>query len=292
MPEAHAGDVAMVDPMRRHAAWLLWLAVVLLCAACAPTRIMGPQLPVTWSPSPNYGDRRPAFIILHHTGSTTFASALKTLTSASAGVSAHYLIDRTGALHQLVDERHRAWHAGDARWGGDSDLNSASIGIELVNAGDEPFPSPQIDTLLALLQDLVSRYRLPTQNILGHGDVAPRRKVDPNRLFPWAQLAQRGFGLWCSPEAQRSSALVADPVLALQAIGYDTSDPRAAWTAWRRHFRSEASTLLPAQPTPEAGDAATLFDADDRRLIACLLERLPGTQRSATTARRPPPSGP
>jgi N-acetylmuramoyl-L-alanine amidase len=269
----------------------------MFCAGCAPTRVLGPQLPAIWSPSPNFGDRRPSFIIIHHTGSTTFTSALKTLTSTAAGVSAHYLIDRNGALHQLVDERHRAWHAGDARWGSDSDLNSASIGIELVNAGDEPFPSAQIDTLLALLQDLVVRYRLPRQNILGHGDVAPRRKVDPNRLFPWGQLAERGFGLWCEPDAQRANvaganALVADPVLALQTIGYDTSDPRAAWIAWRRHFRPQASALVPVTAAAASDEPAVLFDADDRRLIACLLERLPGTQRSATTARRPPPSGP
>jgi N-acetylmuramoyl-L-alanine amidase len=106
-------------------------------------------------------------------------------------VSAHYVIARDGTVYQLVDERARAWHAGDSLWGGMTDLNSASLGIELDNNGAEPFPDVQISALLALLTDLQQRYRIPARNFLGHADIAPKRKGDPSPYFPWQLLAQR-----------------------------------------------------------------------------------------------------
>ena len=159
------------------------------------------------------------------------------------------------------DERRRAWHAGVSYWGGNTDLNSASLGIELDNNGTEPFPEAQIAALLALLEELQTRYPFPPANVLGHGDVAPGRKVDPSRYFPWQQLAEAGFGVWCrnpSPTPLES----ADANLLLRAFGYDVSDPQAALTAFRRHFRGEDS------------DAAVM--PDELALLRCLVEEKNG----------------
>ena len=199
-----------------------------------------------YAPSPNHNARRPNFVIIHDTGSGDVGHALKTLTDPAREVSSHYLIGRDGTLYQLVDENRRAWHAGASYWGGNSDINSASIGIELDNTGAEPYPEAQIMTLLDLLRGLKTRYRIPSGNFLGHGDVAPGRKVDPSRYFPWQRLATEGFGLWCHQQATAPLPDLSDSLLALQATGYDVSDPAAALAAFRRHFlgvdtRSEAS---------------------------------------------------
>lgn len=216
--------------MLRGCAFLL---LSLLCA-CAPLPAERRQATL-WQPSPNFDQRRPNFVILHQTTNDTVAKALSTLTDPERRVSAHYLIGRDGALMQLVDESARAWHAGDSWWGGTTDLNSASIGIELDNNGDEPFAEPQIDTLLGLLAELRLRYRIPQANYLAHGDIAPARKVDPSRQFPWSRLAQQGFGLWC--EAPPPAAAPGfDTMLGLQALGYDIRVAAAARAAFRRHF--------------------------------------------------------
>ena len=168
------------------------------------------------------------------------------------------MIGREGRLVQLVDERARAWHAGDSWWSGNADLNSSSIGIELVNTGEEPFAEPQIMALLSLLSELRERYRIPAANYLGHGDIAPGRKVDPSRYFPWQRLARQGFGLWCeAPETAAQPGF--DATAALQAFGYDVSDPAAAAAAFRRHFRGE-----------ERSGAA--LDEAERAILACLVE--------------------
>lgn len=222
-------------------------------AACAP-------LPAdrSWS-SPNFDARRPNFVILHHTSNDNAERALHTLTDPERRVSAHYLIGRDGQRYQLVDEGRRAWHAGESRWGGLSDLNSASIGIELDNNGAEPYPAVQIEALLQLLGELRTRHRIPVANILAHGDVAPGRKADPGTLFPWMELAGKGFGLWCRqvPEAAPASF---DPLLGLRALGYDLRQPQAAIAAFRRHFLAE--------------DNAAPLVARDAALIHCLLEAL------------------
>jgi N-acetylmuramoyl-L-alanine amidase len=138
--------------MIRH----LLLPGLLALAACAPlpTGNVGPGLAVRWQPSPNFDERRPNFVILHATSNDTAERALATLTDPAKRVSAHYLVGRDGAIHQLVDERARAWHAGESWWGGLADLNSASIGIELDNNGEEPFAGAQIAALLDLLADI------------------------------------------------------------------------------------------------------------------------------------------
>ena len=245
--------------IRRRAAQPV--AAALICAALAGCAAapLGTGLPKQWRASPNFDERRPNLVILHHTTDDEAEQGLRTLTDPLQKVSAHYLIGRDGTLYQLVDERARAWHAGASYWGGNRDVNSASIGIELDNNGYEPFAEAQIAGLLALLQDLRARYAIPAANVLGHADVAPRRKVDPSRQFPWRRLAAAGFGLWCEPPYSPPPPGF-DSLLALQAIGYDVSRPEAAATAFMLHFMPEAGD----DPHPAALDTA---------LLACLAER-------------------
>ena len=229
----------------------------LLLAACAPLP-SGQGRDALWRPSPNFDQRRPNFVILHQTTNATVDQALATLTDPQRKVSAHYLIGRDGGVIQLVAEAARAWHAGESRWGGMSDLNSASIGIELDNTGTEPFAEPQIAALLALLADLRERYKIPAANVLAHGDVAPTRKVDPSRFFPWRRLAEAGFGLWCDAPPLAAPAGF-DAALGLRALGYDTSVAAAARAAFRRHFLAQE------------GDHA--LSASEQALLHCLLSR-------------------
>jgi len=238
------------------------LGMALLVAACAPTppRVGSPS---EWVPSPSFNERRPNIVVLHHTTNDTATQALQTLTNPTLEVSSHYLIARDATLYQLVDERRRAWHAGTSRWGTLIDLNSASIGIELDNNGDEPFPVQQIEALLALLTDLKSRYAIPRANFLGHADVAPGRKVDPSRHFPWRTLAEHAFGLWCDPPLPAAPPDL-NVELALQALGYNTSRLEAAVHAFKLHFIQDD---LGAQITPR-----------DRDMLHCLLR-----QRAATS---------
>lgn len=232
---------------------------LLLLAALAGCSSIPPQVPpgITWLPSPNFDQRRPNFIILHQTSNDNAVTALATLTDPQRKVSAHYLVARDGPVYQLVDDMERAWHAGESSWGGMRDLNSASIGIELDNTGDEPFAEPQIAALIDLLDALVARHRIPPANILGHGDVAPGRKVDPSRLFPWRRLAGRGYGLWCESPAAVPAGF--DELLGLRALGYDVSVPAAARQAFRRHFT--------------AGEADAELAPVEQGLLQCLLQR-------------------
>lgn len=239
----------------------------LLCAALLTACAPWPQragVPTRWEPSPNFDSRRINFVVVHYTSNDSSAEAMRTMTSREAKVSAHYLIDRDGSILQLVDERARAWHAGDSRWGATTDLNSSSIGIELDNNGREPYPAVQVDALLRLLADLQRRHRFPGANVIGHSDVAPARKVDPGPLFPWSALAAHGYGLWCEPPvapvvpvAEAASAF--DPLLGLRVIGYDTRQTGAAIAAFRLHY-------VPALPM----DAPITRDS---ALIQCLAEK-------------------
>ena len=154
-------------------------------------------------PSPNYNDRAPggvSMLVLHYTGMDTCAAALDRLCDARAKVSAHYLIDEDGQVYRLVAEEQRAWHAGVSFWAGERDVNSRSIGIELVNPGHEfgyhAFPQPQMQALSELSLQILSRHPIPPRHVLGHSDIAPGRKSDPGELFDWAWLAGQGVGLW------------------------------------------------------------------------------------------------
>ncbi|MBI4740200.1 MAG: N-acetylmuramoyl-L-alanine amidase [Betaproteobacteria bacterium] len=227
-------------------------------AACAPMP-RGSTEGAIWYPSPNFDQRRPNFVILHHTTNDNAARALRTLSDPRREVSAHYLIGRDGTTYQLVDEISRAWHAGESWWGGVADLNSASLGIELDNTGDEEFGEAQIDALLVLLGRLRARYRIPAANILGHGDIAPTRKIDPSHRFPWNRLAAGGFGLWCDSSSPDPAPEGFDSTLALQALGYDVSSPDAARQAFRRHFA--------------ASDENGELSADELARLLCLVRK-------------------
>lgn len=206
-----------------------WLAA---CTTLPPP--VGTTLRAAWRPSPNFDERHPNLVILHHTSDDTVWEALGTLLSPDRKVSAHYLVGRDGLIYQLVDERARAWHAGVSYWGGQTDINSASIGIELDNNGFEPFPEAQITALLALLADLKARYNIPAANFVGHADVAPGRKDDPSRFFPWKRLADSGFGLWCDDPYPVAPAGF-DLGTGLMALGYNPANP-ASILAFRSHF--------------------------------------------------------
>ena len=138
-------------------------------------------------------------IVLHYTGMPDAEGAIDRLTSPEAKVSAHYLVDEDGTIFALVDEEKRAWHAGKSRWRGITDVNSASVGIEIVNPGHEfgyrPFPDEQIAALIPLVADIKERHGIGRGNIVGHSDVAPARKEDPGELFPWEALAKRRLAL-------------------------------------------------------------------------------------------------
>ena len=157
------------------------------------------------APSPNFDNRvsPPDMIVLHYTGMRTGDEALARMTDPEAKVSAHYMIEEDGRLYSLVSEERRAWHAGVSFWKGATDINAASIGIELVNPGHEfgyrAFPDAQIEALIELMDDIRSRWTVPESRILGHSDVAPARKTDPGELFPWKRLAQAGHGIWVEP---------------------------------------------------------------------------------------------
>ena len=204
-------------------------------------------------PSPNFNDRADhiplAYIVLHYTGMQTAEAARARMTDPAAEVSAHYLIDEDGSILSLVDENHRAWHAGKGKWQGVTDMNSASLGIELVNPGHEfgyrPFPAPQICALVDLLKQLVHRHKLnPTRCLIAHSDFAPTRKQDPGEFFPWEELAKNGLGLWPETHAEdyAPQASNQEPASLLHHIGYDTENLPAAIAAFQRRFRPDRIT--------------------------------------------------
>jgi N-acetylmuramoyl-L-alanine amidase len=201
------------------------------------------------APSPNLDERPGAapidMLVMHYTGMETAAAALARLCDLQSKVSAHYLINEDGAVYRLVPERLRAWHAGVSAWRGWTDINARSIGIELVNPGHafgyRAFPEAQMTATVDLCREIVARYGIPARNVVGHSDVAPRRKMDPGELFDWMQLAAAGVGLW----PKDSDICIMDPdVIAdmLAKVGYEMSDPYAALKAFQRHFRPERVT--------------------------------------------------
>lgn len=161
--------------------------------------------------SPNCGERiqlrpdraEPSMIILHYTGMQSAKAALERLCDPASEVSAHYVVEEDGRAHQLVADERRAWHAGRSYWGGLTDINSASIGIEIVNKGHEfgyeDFPRAQINAVAKLCKKLMEQYDIRADMVLGHADIAPDRKTDPGERFPWKGLAEQGIGLWPSP---------------------------------------------------------------------------------------------
>ncbi|RIX98807.1 N-acetylmuramoyl-L-alanine amidase [Aureimonas flava] len=211
--------------------------------------------------SPHHDARRdglrPEILLLHYTGMESGAAALRRLSGAEGEVSSHYLVEEDGCVFQLVAEERRAWHAGVSWWRGRDDVNSRSIGVEIVNPGHEhgyrPFPARQIEAVIELCRDCVARWSIAAQNVLAHSDVAPTRKQDPGELFPWDQLFRAGIGHWVAPAVVPSGRFLTlgdrgQPVEAYQgllaAYGYrqaidGTFDEATRFNtfAFQRHFR-------------------------------------------------------
>ncbi|BCW88736.1 N-acetylmuramoyl-L-alanine amidase AmiD [Alphaproteobacteria bacterium SO-S41] len=177
-------------------------------------------------PSPNFNERPGPvdMLVLHYTGMPSAKGALDILTDGTREkrVSAHYTLDRDGTFYAHVPEDMRAWHAGVSWWGGRDDVNSRSIGIEIVNPGHEwgyrDFPKKQIDALIAMCRGILRRHPIPARNVVGHSDIAPGRKVDPGEKFPWPRLARNGIGLF--PRAGVAAVQEGAVAETLRAIGY------------------------------------------------------------------------
>ncbi len=243
-------------------------------------------------PSPNHGARKdkegraysraPDSLVLHYTGMPDAAGALQQLCNPLAQVSAHYFVFEDGRIWQLVPEARRAWHAGTGCWQGERDMNSASIGIEIVNPGHEcgyvNFPAVQIEAVSALCADIIQRWGIAADRVIAHSDMAPLRKDDPGELFPWDQLHAAGAGHWVAPHAITGGRFLSpgdhgQPVEALQAMfalyGYDLpvtghfdTLTEKVVTAFQRHFRQER--------VDGVADASTIGTLRD------LIRRLPG----------------
>jgi N-acetylmuramoyl-L-alanine amidase len=177
-------------------------------------------------------------VVIHYTAMANAEAALERLCDPQTEVSAHYLIDRIGAVTQLVDEAQRAWHAGEGEWRGLQDINSRSIGIELDNTGDTPFPEPQMAALEGLLSQIMARWGIRPENVIGHSDMAPGRKQDPGPRFDWSRLARLGLA---GPVASRPQASADFMAVARQAgftaeVDTDTllSATRLRFAPWRK----------------------------------------------------------
>lgn len=213
-------------------------------------------------PSPNFDTRQlpVSMVVLHYTGMESADAAIAHLANPAAKVSAHWVVAESGDVIAMVSENDRAWHAGKSFWRGITDVNSASIGIEIVNPGHEfgyrPFPSVQMDAVTALVAAAVRRFGISPANVVGHSDVAPARKEDPGELFDWARLEAASL-------ATQLPSGVADPgwgedevLAALHRYGYDVTDAKAAVIAFQRRFR----------PTRFDG----VLDAETRCLVSAL----------------------
>lgn len=198
-------------------------------------------MPAGGFPSPNFSERRdearPDLIVIHYTAMPTCAEARDRLCDPSSEVSAHWLIAEDGTVEQLVHEAMRAWHAGAGAWAGVSDVNSRSIGVELANMGDAPFPEPQMAALERLLPEIMARWNIPPERVIGHSDMAPERKRDPGPRFDWRRLALQGLAYWPEGEGDSTTPLLTS----LAALGYPDAAPDALLQAFRLRFRPWAT---------------------------------------------------
>jgi N-acetylmuramoyl-L-alanine amidase len=215
--------------------------------------------PIRELSSPNFNARadglQPTYLILHYTGTVSAQAAEEHYMNANPShpggpVSPHYMVDEQGMVTRFVPEDKRAWHAGVSRFDGLEDFNARSIGIEIVNPGHDngyrPFPDAQMQAVIALCQDIMSRQPIPAANVLGHSDIAPARKPDPGELFDWVALAKEGIGLWPEPEAadyETSAGWLGNNQQlhrALETAGYDERiDTGTLVKAFQRHFHPE-----------------------------------------------------
>lgn len=230
-------------------------------------------LGATYYPSPNFGPRRgglrPSLVVVHYTAMPSSALALERLCDPVWEVSAHYLIARSGKLWSLVPETQRAWHAGAGSWGGQGDINSRSIGIEIDNDGSSPFTAAAMSQLAEVLRQVLARWKLPPEAVIGHSDMAPLRKTDPGRRFDWRWLARQGLSVW--PEAAdrlpadlrpASSADAEEFLRHLSAFGYPVEPGLdALLAAFRLRFRPGAAGPLCRADLAIAAELAACFPA-------------------------------
>ena len=190
----------------------------------------------SWVGTTNFNLRKPNYVIIHHTAQKSCEQTLKTFTLTRTQVSAHYVICEDGTIHHMLNDYFRAWHAGVGKWGNNSDINSSSIGIELDNDGFEVFSEPQLKSLMTLLGNLKRAYGIPAANFIGHADIAPTRKNDPNVNFPWKTLSENGYGLWWNDTTGVTVPPEFNAMQALRIIGYDLKDPKAVIQTFKRKF--------------------------------------------------------
>ena len=194
--------------------------------------------------------------MIHYTAMPDTDAACRTLCNPDTEVSAHYLISPDGRVMSLVAEDMRAWHAGAGRWGDITDVNSASIGIELSNDGYSPFAAPLMDALCDLVAGIMERWDIPAHGVIGHSDLAPARKIDPGARFDWTRLAR--MGLAASPKPVQAAPVDQFMPLMARAGFTATDDPDLALHSFRLRHRAHAIGPL------DAGDMAILTDLADR----------------------------
>ena len=197
-----------------------------------------------WAGTTNLSMRRPNFVIIHHTAQNSCEQTLQTFTLPRTQVSSHYVICKDGTVHHMLNDLLRAHHAGVSKWGNTTDLNSSSIGIELDNNGFESFSEAQMNSLVTLLDRLKKAYSIPSSNFIGHGDIAPTRKNDPNWRFPWRLLSEKGFGYWFDDPANLTLPAGFNHLQALRIVGFDTKDTNAAIVGFKRHWLQDTTRGL------------------------------------------------
>jgi N-acetylmuramoyl-L-alanine amidase len=196
-----------------------------------------------WVGTTNFSMRKPSLVVIHHTAQISCDQTLRTFTLPRTAVSSHYVICKDGTIHHMLNDLLRGHHAGVSKWGGATDLNSSSIGIEIDNDGYEKFTPDQINSLLNVLGHLKRAYNIPQANFVGHADIAPGRKVDPNRNFPWEQLAKNGFGYWYDTTNVQVPGNF-NALQALRIIGYNIANEKNAIQSFKIHFVQQDTTKM------------------------------------------------
>ncbi len=229
--------------------------------------------------SPNFNARKSTIdmIVLHYTETVPLQAVIDRLCDPAAEVSAHYVVDVDGRVIKLVAEDNRAWHAGVSSWQGQSDINSRSIGIEIVNDGVSPFAPAQIAAVIELCRDIQKRHGIKDCNIVAHSDIAPKRKIDPGAFFPWAHLAKQGVGHWPRPRLSdyfNQVALKRDDaklrhLLAKAGYGFDFGGTklgtREVLAAFQLRYDTKAPAGVPTRDTLAKLRAVARYNARNGR---------------------------
>jgi N-acetylmuramoyl-L-alanine amidase len=214
-------------------------------------------------------------LVLHYTGMENCDVALNRLCDPNHEVSAHYLIDEDGTTYRLVPDEKRAWHAGNSYWRSETDVNSASLGIELVNPGHEfgyrPFPDAQISALIGLGSDLIAKYQIPAAGVVGHSDIAPGRKMDPGELFPWERLASSEIGLW-SDATNELGDLHGSAWDQLASIGYAQPGNEAKGSSILNAESAETDVISAFQSRFTPNTVTGVLDNKTRKAIATITQ--------------------